>query len=269
MLNFYCVLKNNHIFMKKIYFIIPLALLVLSGCSVSLFNKESNQITEEVPEVAYILPEIYQEEEDKIPETPVVNKGVISLETINSEIPAERQVVIKDNGEEIFRFSYGTEGLTDAEVSLISQSGNNIYFFTALTGFGGCIYSEYNVKTFYSFDLSSRELKTIADKVSYISLSADFSLAGYVQGEFYVIKDLNSGFEKKMPFPANAVKYRDWSLSSDGQDVSMIGYVGANDSGCFWDDKSPAAEEAYVWNLATNALDKVASGPVGLEKPLR
>lgn len=254
--------------MKKTYFIAPLALLVLSGCSVSLFNKESNQITniEEVAEVSQGFPEIYQEEEDKISETPVVNQGIASIEAVNSDVSADRQVVIKNNGEEIFRFPYDSPSF---EAEIIAQSGNNVYFYTALTGFGGCIYSEYNVKTFYSFDLSSRELKTIADKVSYISLSADFSLAGYVQGDFYVIKDLNSDFEKKMPFPANATMYKDWTLSPDGQQVSMIGYVATSDSGCFWDDKSPAAEEAYVWNLATNALDKVASGPVGLEKPLR
>jgi len=252
--------------MKKIYFILPLVIIILSGCSSPLFNKDSDETAkvENVVEVNQAYPEVYPEDKVEIAERPEASQGIITIETINSEKPYGLQVVIKNNDIEIFRFPNEVDSFTDIEASLISRSGNNIYFYTALTGFGGCIYAEYNVKTFYKFNLDSLKLEKIADKVSYISLTDDFSFAGYVQDEFYVLKDLNSGLEKRLPFPNNAPIYRNWLLSPDGRQVSMTGYVGESGSGCFWDDKSPVAEETYVWNLTTNVVNKVSSGPVGL-----
>ncbi len=251
--------------MKKIYLFLVVSLVFLSACSLVKNNSEdrSGALVGTKDALEQSTPDSYQEDALTSLESPVA-KANISLVVINSETPDERHVVIKNNGEEIFRFP---SDRPEFDAAFILQSGNDVYFYVTLTGFGGCIYSEYYVKTLYKFNLLSRELTTIADKVAYISFASDFNSVGYVQDGFYVLKNLQTGQEDRRPFPANASMYRDWILSPDGQQVSMIGYVGQDDSGCFWDNNSPTAEETYIWNLANNELTTVASGPMGLEKP--
>lgn len=251
--------------MKKIHLFLVVFLVFLSACSLVKNNSEdrSGALVGGEDALEQLTPNNYQEDVSASLESPVAKANII-LEAINSETPNERQVVIKNNGEEIFSFP---SDRPEFDTTFILQSGNDIYFHVALTGFGGCIYSEYYVKTLYKFNLLSRELTTIADKVAYINFTSDSNSVGYVQDGFYVLKNLQTGQEDRRPFPANASMYRDWILSPDGSQVSMIGYVGQDDSGCFWDDQSPVAEETYIWNLSNNELKVVASGPIGLEKP--